>query len=369
MANDSTELTFVRCPSCRSLVPAMSSRCRMCGATLDAVGKSSTPPPADSSKQGRVRQRTMSSPSDPVGSSADEGEKAAEPQAAAKGHSAANNPAANHPAAEIALDDPLDAFVEEVPVDALEPSNGEHSHESPVETKNPFVAKPGRDEGERPQVVVEHGREKRGGLSFGKSAASEESSAAVSAKPKHEPKPEPVAQESRREERKEDRSEERHGREDRSSRERSEQRDNRDRSREEAQQKAPQKSFEGPRVHAPTQKQDGRLFGWLVSYDDPNGSAIELREGRFFICGSKLKDNDLVLDDASLSTPHAMVRISADQGFEVQDLMSEKGVHMRRREGDAYRREDDRIRVNHGDWIKFGECEYLVSLIAHVGKK
>ena len=37
MATDSTELTFVRCPSCRSLVPAVSTRCRMCGATLDAT--------------------------------------------------------------------------------------------------------------------------------------------------------------------------------------------------------------------------------------------------------------------------------------------------------------------------------------------
>ena len=33
--NDSTELTFVRCPNCRSLVPAVSTRCRMCGAPLD----------------------------------------------------------------------------------------------------------------------------------------------------------------------------------------------------------------------------------------------------------------------------------------------------------------------------------------------
>ena len=30
----SDELTFVRCPSCRSLVPAVSTRCRMCGAPL-----------------------------------------------------------------------------------------------------------------------------------------------------------------------------------------------------------------------------------------------------------------------------------------------------------------------------------------------
>ena len=39
MSTDSTELTFVRCPSCRSLVPAAQKRCRMCGAVLDASGQ------------------------------------------------------------------------------------------------------------------------------------------------------------------------------------------------------------------------------------------------------------------------------------------------------------------------------------------
>ncbi|MBX7145338.1 MAG: hypothetical protein K1X79_12875, partial [Oligoflexia bacterium] len=60
MATDSTELTFVRCPSCRSLVPAVSTRCRMCGAGLDA---NATPEAGEQDKKGgRVRQRTMSQP-------------------------------------------------------------------------------------------------------------------------------------------------------------------------------------------------------------------------------------------------------------------------------------------------------------------
>ena len=69
MSTDSTELTFVRCPSCRSLVPAISTRCRMCGATLEAsaVPESSD---QDQKKSGRVRQRTMSEPSRDLSSAA-----------------------------------------------------------------------------------------------------------------------------------------------------------------------------------------------------------------------------------------------------------------------------------------------------------
>ena len=61
MSADSTELTFVRCPSCRSLVPAVSTRCRMCGATIDAQGKET--PPEESAAPRRARQHTITQPS------------------------------------------------------------------------------------------------------------------------------------------------------------------------------------------------------------------------------------------------------------------------------------------------------------------
>ena len=56
--SDSSELTFVRCPSCRSLIPAVSTRCRMCGASLDLEEKGTKEPPKKDSN--RVRQNTMS---------------------------------------------------------------------------------------------------------------------------------------------------------------------------------------------------------------------------------------------------------------------------------------------------------------------
>jgi pSer/pThr/pTyr-binding forkhead associated (FHA) protein len=106
-----------------------------------------------------------------------------------------------------------------------------------------------------------------------------------------------------------------------------------------------------------------------VSYTDPDGAATELREGKFFVTASSLKDSDLIIDEPSISTPHALVSVSTDGGLQVQDLMSDRGVFVRRRGDDTYRREPDVTRVEHGDWLRFGDVEYLVSLIAHVGVK
>lgn len=39
MSAESTELKFVRCPSCKSLVPSVASRCRMCGHQFDSSVK------------------------------------------------------------------------------------------------------------------------------------------------------------------------------------------------------------------------------------------------------------------------------------------------------------------------------------------
>jgi hypothetical protein len=106
----------------------------------------------------------------------------------------------------------------------------------------------------------------------------------------------------------------------------------------------------------------GRLFGWLVSYENPDGRAIELREGKFFVTSSSIKGSDLVLEDPSISTPHALMSIS-DSGLLVQDLMSDYGVFVRTDNDVDYRREDGVIRIEHGDWVRFGEVEFLVIIV------
>lgn len=110
-----------------------------------------------------------------------------------------------------------------------------------------------------------------------------------------------------------------------------------------------------------------RLFGWLVSYKDSTGAAIELREGKTLLTGSSLKKGDLVIEAPSISTPHAMFIMRADAGLYVQDLMSERGIWVRRRQEDTYQREEDGVELMHGDWVRFGDEEFLVSLVPYVG--
>lgn len=61
MAVDETELSFIRCPNCRSLVPAVATRCRMCGFILKGAEES-----ASDERPSRVRQRTVFVPSDEI---------------------------------------------------------------------------------------------------------------------------------------------------------------------------------------------------------------------------------------------------------------------------------------------------------------
>jgi pSer/pThr/pTyr-binding forkhead associated (FHA) protein len=105
------------------------------------------------------------------------------------------------------------------------------------------------------------------------------------------------------------------------------------------------------------------LFGWLVSYENPDGRAIELREGKFFVTGSSIKATDLVIEDASISTPHALMSVSGESGLKIQDLMSERGLFVRSREGGQYRREEGTVELKHGDWVRFGDVEFLVTVV------
>jgi len=115
--------------------------------------------------------------------------------------------------------------------------------------------------------------------------------------------------------------------------------------------------------------QPGRLFGWLVSYAEADGRSVELREGKFFISASSLKESDLVISDRSIPTPHALVSVSTATGLQVQGLMGERGVFSREGDTGAYQRREEPFRLQHGDWVRFGDVEFLVCLIAHVGAR
>lgn len=122
------------------------------------------------------------------------------------------------------------------------------------------------------------------------------------------------------------------------------------------------------RTSVPSMDMKGRLFGWIVSFKNPNGKAFELREGKFFVTKNSLKENDLIINDESISTPHAMVTISKNNGLVVQDLMSDMGIFLKHSKDSEYEKQELPFKITHGDWVKFGNVEYLVSLIAHVGE-
>lgn len=439
MSTDSTELTFIRCPSCRSLVPAVSPRCRMCGAVLDA-GKADAAGEKDNNKKvpARVRQQTVQvsdrdvneakhifaepepSKNREVAEASNQSKAAYQPESFVPSYqeedaeieellqsasSQESRPTGSKVEDSIVNEndftdygDPLGAFIEEVPVeDSIneaiakeegDPSNGNGYHMDPFsepdvenveaqpsqaedsfdytpspESQKPAEVTPPVPVNEpRSRVVIESGQRRsavprgagqKSGLSFGRGrtepAPVKEPSPAVAAQASQVEKAPPAVQPSspvtnpvaaRKVADKGEPSEVEAAESSASSR---------------------------PVVASPKPASDsvkGRLNGWLVSYSDPKGVANELREGKFFVSRSSLKGSDLILDDDSISTPHALFAVNASDGLRVQDLMSDRGVFVRRRTGEAYQRVLESTKLEHGDWVRFGDVEFLVAIIS-----
>ena len=434
MATDTTELTFVRCPECRSLVPAMSTRCRMCGAGLGTDLKSDTGS-SSATPTGRVRQKTtttasasdfndqirqlredqepheeMSTEQSPLDDFLESG---AEEEAT---HEAHDEPMEAAPAAEEDFDDfdedidelgdldDLDDFDDFDDFDDEEPAPEQQAHEEPIaeEHHQEAHAAPVQEEAPvvqpklntdvlaqaqkkvesiptpqpKPRVVVEQGKGKFSkGLSFGGSSR-------FDAKPKQEVKaevrvepPAPVApaapvmsatpaavpQEVFVEKVNEE--------EVAMKPEMKQPMFEREVEAPAPRPKAPAVAREAGKDTMKRSDQLGHLAGWLVSFADSRGSSIELREGRFFVSSTQLRATDLVLEDDTISTPHAMFTIDEDSGILVQDLKSERGVFVRTADATAYQRQYDTVVLEHGDWVRFGDLEFLVSVIAHGGAR
>ncbi len=109
---------------------------------------------------------------------------------------------------------------------------------------------------------------------------------------------------------------------------------------------------------------EGSLVGWLVNFaGDRRGTAIELRSGRFFVGRQRLRESDLILNDESISTPHCLINASSGEGLAVQDLMSERGTAIRKSGSPNFVNCGDPVRLQHGDWLRFGNFEVMVCLI------
>ncbi len=425
MSTDSTELAFVRCPSCRSLVPAVSTRCRMCGETLDPSQQKPEEGSGESAKSGRVRQRTTATSSSDLSAAAGlirqemegtpkealkvsaESDEEGLPEQSSEGPAGAAKP---EDTSALSDEDPLSAYIQEVDLDVEAPapkgsSNGSAHAEAAVGAASTGAESSGStasssSEGSKQRVIVESGsrRNKPSGLSFGGSkrredvpeaSAREEEWKPVGDRPRPAKEQQPARADDRRgggndrrektddrrtaprsqergQERQQERNQER-SQEPTSRQERAMERNQGERGSAERNERPRDggRSESGRRSDSVefTQPGTGKLVGWLVNYSDPKGVAAELREGRFFVSGTSLKPTDFVLSDPTVSTPHAMVAAGAHEGLRVQDLMSDRGVWVKRRSHESFQRVNDAVKVDHGDWLRFGEVEFLVCLV------
>lgn len=108
---------------------------------------------------------------------------------------------------------------------------------------------------------------------------------------------------------------------------------------------------------------DGTLVGWLVNYStNSKGVAFELRVGRRFIGRQALRNDDLVIQDSAVSTPHSLIHVEKGQVV-IQDLMSETGTFVKVQNGNEFVRKDASTKLQHGDVLKLGSYELVVCLI------
>ena len=78
--------------------------------------------------------------------------------------------------------------------------------------------------------------------------------------------------------------------------------------------------------------------------------------------GTSIRSTDLILEDQSISTPHALMSIT-ENGLQLQDLMSERGTFVRCQGQAQYTREEGVVELQHGDWVRFGDVEFLITVV------
>ncbi len=437
MTTEETELTFIRCPGCRSLVPAVATRCRMCGELLESradkqekqeptsrgAAESEAPhgretasedhealdQPDPLGRRSRVRQKTMSvsehdvsavketlgprhdspferpthsqapSPSQPrsavdVRSDTGKIEQRAESGSHFRIGGKSHDVVADRPATREAFSSPVEppsTREREAPL----PPSGDSSAAIParfsdrpaIESPRPISSDPNRtgfgqarDEqgGElRPKKRRRRRKRKRG--AEGMAPTFEQQSI--------EPKPfesKPLEQRMFGEKRADFNT---GGNRERELRREENMLDTtRDFARETHSEPTDRSnSVRVKPLTKPSVPEEGGLMGWFVNYrDGGSGSAIEIRSGRYFIGRESVKKSDLVVHDESVSTPHCLVSASPSKGLKVQDLMSERGTFVRRRNQDSFFQYTDPVTLHHGDWLRFGDYEVLIVLIS-----
>ncbi len=421
MTTEETELTFVRCPNCRSLIPAIATRCRMCGAQFEKKADGETPAadPAASGKQSRVRQRTISATPDEVEQIKRDATSETPDAAFRLGGPSRREEVRREdvvPADEVSFDEPAAEESDMSTEDTFHSSAPAESADESIQFSEP-AAEPEDDwtddtdfggdddsfedeeEGDGPGAeggagagAPREGKRRRRRRRKKKNQGGADSQGTIGGagapvnpgasqtrlqqppqqaqqeQPRHEaprheaprhetPRHEPPRQEASRQEA-----------------------PRQEPPRQEPARREPEQRFNEPRqaaVQEPRQaspgspgpsdqpiRGEGNLAGWLVTFaDGPRGVSTELRAGRFFVGRQKLRGNDFIVADSSVSTPHCMITAGAQDGLAIQDLMSENGTFIRRAGSDSFTPVQGTGTAHHGDTIRFGHYEMLVCLL------
>lgn len=109
-----------------------------------------------------------------------------------------------------------------------------------------------------------------------------------------------------------------------------------------------------------------QLVGFLVSFDyESTGSYLELRTGRLLVSAQPdPASNCLVLNHESVSPSHAVLRVATGGAIQVLDQLSESGTRIRKFDtGEEILLSGDKMVLNHGDVVSFGDRNFHVCLI------
>ncbi len=124
---------------------------------------------------------------------------------------------------------------------------------------------------------------------------------------------------------------------------------------------APQSNGEGVYWSKPS-----KVVGFMVSYDkDPNGWVCELRVGRLIVSNqASPTDNTMVLEDDSVSSMHAIIRVGSKGDVQILDQLSESGTRIKRFDSEEEEvLSGERATISHGDTVTFGQRKFYIMLM------
>jgi len=108
------------------------------------------------------------------------------------------------------------------------------------------------------------------------------------------------------------------------------------------------------------------VVGFLVSFDqDANGEVYELRTGRWIVSSEQTTAGNFILvNSPSISTLHAIIRVSPAGEIQVLDQLSEFGTGVKKFGNES---EDEltgaMASLEHGDVVRFGDRTFNVCVI------